>query len=352
MKINNRVDLLEVFGDREKEITIKVLEKYPINRLVAIKKISGAYKVETDNGIICLKKMRHGVNRAKNTSDFVQELSKIGFRNTPQYLKTSDNNVFVKYRNMIFYALEWVEGEDCHLDNIFEAQKCMQVLAKFHLASSKIDSEKLRIKNNIKNWPEVFNNNILDLEKFKKIIKNKRLKNEFDLAYFNFIDNYILRGSLALKILNDSNYYHLSKVAFDKKTICYNSFHYESIFKKDEETYIVDLNTIFIDLYINNLGKMIRKLMYKNEYQWDFSKAKILFEAYNSENKLSRGELEAMLALIIFPHKFWKLGKKRYIKHKNWNEVKYMHKLNRLIKYNELQQQFIEDYLNYVSNYV
>jgi len=59
-----------------------------------------------------------------------------------------------------------------------------------------------------------------------------------------------------------------------------------------------------------------------------------------------------MLALIIFPHKFWKLGKKRYVKYKNWNELKYMHKLNRLLKYNELQQQFIEDYLNYVSNYV
>ena len=337
MGINNRVDLLEVFGDKEKEIVMKVLEKYQVNRIVDIKKIKGAYKVVTDNGTLCLKKIKHGVKRIRNTIDFVYELSKIGFNNAPQYLKTSDKNVFVKYKNMIFFVVEWIDGNECNLENIYEAQKCMQLVARFHLVSNKIDSKHLRIKNNIRNWPQVFNNNLRELERFKKIIENKRLKNEFDLAYFKFIDNYIYRGTLALKIFNDSNYYHLSKVAFDEKTICQDSCFYESVSKRNEKHYIIDLNSVVIDLHINDVAKIIRKLMYKNEYQWDFSKAKLLIEAYNFENKFSKEEVRAMLALIIFPHKFWKLGKKRYIKYKNWNEVRYMHKLNRLIKYNELQ---------------
>jgi CotS family spore coat protein len=352
MKVNNKVDILEVFGDREKEIIMKVLEKYQINKIENLKKITGDYKVETDRGIVCLKKMRHGAKRIIDTSEFVEELSKIGFYNTPQYLKTSDKNVFVKHKNINFYATEWVNGSQCHLENIIDAKGCIKLLAKFHIASDKIDTRKLRIKNDFKNWPQIFNNNILELEKFKKIIRNKRLKNEFDLVYYKFIDNYILRSTLAYKILNDSNYYQLSKIALDKRTICHGSGYYETIIKDQEETYILNLNNIVIDLHINDLGRFIRKLMFKNEYQWDFSKAKLLIEAYNSEKRLSKEELEAMLALIIFPNKFCKLGKKRYIKHKNWNEVKYMHKLNRLIKYNELQQQFAEDYLNYVSSYV
>jgi len=352
MKINDRVDLLEVFGDREKELITKVLDKYRINKIVDIKKIRGSYKVETDMGILCLKKTIHGIKRAENISDFVAELSKIGFNNTLHYLKTIDDNIFVKYKNMVFYAIEWIDGNECHLENINEAQKCIQLMSKFHMASDKVDNKKLKIKNNLRNWPQIYKNNIFELEKFKKIIKNKRLKNEFDLAYYKFLDNYILRGTLALKILTNSNYNLLVNAALDKKTICQDIFYYENTIKKDEETYIVDLNNIVIDLHVNDLGKLIGKLMYKNDYQWDFSKAELLIEAYNSENKLSKEELEIMLALIIFPHKFWKLGKKRYVKYKNWNELKYMHKLNRLLKYNELQQQFIEDYLNYVSNYV
>lgn len=49
--------------------------------------------------------------------------------------------------------------------------------------------------------------------------------------------------------------------------------------------------------------------MTKKSYQWDFEKTKRIIEAYNSENKLTKEDLEVMLSLVIFPHKFWKLGK-------------------------------------------
>jgi len=57
-----------------------------------------------------------------------------------------------------------------------------------------------------------------------------------------------------------------------------------------------------------------------------------------------------MLALIIFPHRFWKLGKKRYLKYKNWTEERYIGKLNKLIQYDKLQQKFLENYIEYVNN--
>ena len=96
---------------------------------------------------------------------------------------------------------------------------------------------------------------------------------------------------------------------------------------------MTDLDSITIDIHLNDLGNLIRRLMSKRSYKWDFNKAKILIEAYSSINKLDKNELEVMLALIIFPYKFWKLGKKRYIKHKDWDESKYMYKLTRLIRY-------------------
>jgi Ser/Thr protein kinase RdoA (MazF antagonist) len=100
-----------------------------------------------------------------------------------------------------------------------------------------------------------------------------------------------------------------------------------------------------------DLGKFIRRLMTKSDFQWNFSKARYIIEAYHTQNPLSAEELEVMLALIIFPHKFWKLGRKRYIKQKNWSENKYMHKLEKVIKYSDLEQNFIDDYQNFIDEF-
>lgn len=351
MSSSEKYDIRENLTDGEKEMIINVMSNYNL-QVVNINKARSAYKVETETGLICLKRMKHGIQKSKNGSILVEELYKNGFINTPKYIHTTEDNIFVKNRGSIFYATEWISGEECNLNDLSQAKECIKLLAKFHIAAANMDISKLQIRNNLKNWPQIFNSNIYDLEKFKKIIERKKTKAEFDIAYLNCIDNFYSRGITAIKILNESNYFSLSKAASSKKTICHDSFYYQNVIKVDNLYYIVDLDSIIIDLHINDVGKVIRRLMFKNEYQWDFEKAKEIIESYNTINKLSKEELEAMLALIIFPHKFWKLGKKRYIKCKNWDESKYMHKLNRLIKYNEFQQKFLEDYLNYIQQYI
>lgn len=335
---------------REKRMIYKVLDNYDF-KVINLSKVRSAYKVETSKGNICLKKMKHGKHKARNGSILVQELVKKGFSNTAKYYCTNKGKTCIEYKGFLFYVTDWIDGEECNLDNLEEAVECVKLLAKYHLATNSIDVTKLRIKNNLKNWPKIFNSNLHDLEKFDRIINKKKIRSEFDTAYHSYIDSIYHRGMVALNFLNNSDYYKLSKEANVNKTICHDSFYYQNIIKKDDDYYIIDLDSIIIDLHVNDLGKLIRRLMFKRQYQWSFNKAKTLIEAYNSINKLNKDEVEVMLSLIIFPHKFWKLGKKRYIKHKGWNESKYMSKLTKLIKYNELENKFLEDYLDYIDNY-
>jgi CotS family spore coat protein len=294
---------------KENYIIEKVLKEYDL-KLVKFEKTRSAYKVETDKGLICLKKMRHGIKKAENGNNLVNELYDNGFKNTARYIKTKDDKLFVRFKHYIFYVTEWIDGKECDLNDINEAVNCCKLLANFHIAVNKISSKNLLLRNNLKNWPQIFKININDLERFKRIIDGKKIKNEFDVTYYKYIDDFYQRGIAAISFLNKSNYYSLSKEANDLKTICHDSFYYQNILKKDDSYYIIDLDSIILDLQVNDLGKLIRRLMFKNSYQWDFQKTKILIEAYNSCQKLSRSELEVMLALIIFPHKFWKLGNK------------------------------------------
>lgn len=348
MEQNRSMELMDV-SDRELKILSQVLNKYNILNFKA-QRARSAYKIITDKDIYCLKRMKHGGRKPRNGYALVTELKKKEFKNTASYIKTKDNNYYVKENGFIFYLTEWINGEECSLDSISETVNCVKLLAKFHIASSSIDMSNIIVENNLKNWPKIFISNLHGLENFKKAISRKKLVTEFDSLYMEYIDSLYHRGMVAINILNKSNYYKLSKKAATEKTICHDSFYYQNIIKKHDDYYLIDLDSIIIDLQINDLGKFIRRLMYKKSYKWDFDKAKYIIEAYNDIKPLTKDELEVMLALIVFPHKFWKLGKKRYIKHKHWPESKYMSKLSKIIKYNDLQDLFVDKYIDYLNS--
>ena len=334
----------------ENTLVTNALNNYEFS-VLGYTKVRSAYKIESEDCNFCLKKIKHGRNKPENGNKLVKELSKVGFNNTAKYYTTKAGNILVKNKKCLFYVTDWIDGTECDLKIIEEACRCSKLLAQFHRAANSIENKDFKIRNNIKNWPKIFNSNQYDLDSFKRKIERKKLRSEFDKLFYEHIDNFIKRGMIALKILNTSEYYKISKEANKNKTICHDSFYYQNIIKKDDEFYIIDLDSIIFDLQINDLGKLIRRLMYKSEYGWNFGKAKKIIESYCSVNSLTKSELEVMLALIIYPHKFWKLGKKRYIKCKSWNESKYVHKIYRLINYDEQQEIFLEEYLKFLDSF-
>lgn len=334
--------------DKERNIIEIVLHHYDIN-IHNISKVRSVYKVESDKGTLCVKRAKNGRRKAQNGYYLVENLKKNNFYNTATYFRTYRGKYYVEYGKHIYYVTSWIDGTECNVSDINEAIGCVELLAKFHNAVASIDLSNIKLKNNLKNWPEIFYSNVLDLEKFKSYINRKVIRTQFDNLYYDYIDMYYHRGLTALTFLNSSNYYKLSKEANNQKSICHNSFYYQNIIKKGNQYYLIDLDSVIIDLQIMDLGNFIRRLMSKSEYHWDFSKAKILIEHYSLFKTVTVEDLELILSLLIFPYRFWKLGKKRYIKHKSWSETKYLKKLNKILKYSLDEQRFIESFMNYIN---
>ncbi|EQB3123922.1 CotS family spore coat protein, partial [Clostridium botulinum] len=139
---------------------------------------------------------------------------------------------YIKYKKWAFYATEWIDGDECDLNDIVEAENCAKTLAHFHKATQKIDINRLKVKSHLKKWPKRFNKRISDMDRFKNNIENKKIKNEFDIIYKEYIDSFYERAMVALSFLNKSDYYKLSKEAQANKTLCHHSFYYQNIIKK------------------------------------------------------------------------------------------------------------------------
>lgn len=338
----------DTISDKERKLIYNVLSQYNFE-VSNCTKVGSVYKIETSSGNLCLNRTRHSKHKSNNGVVIVQELIKQGYHSITKHYKTKEEKSYVKNKKLLFYVTDWIDGEECDLNDIEEVICSIKSLAQFHVAINSIDRSKLNFKNNLKNFPKIFAESLRELEKYERVINNKRIKSEFDLSYYDYIQSMYHRGMVALNLLNTAGYYKISKYTNRNKILCQNTFYYQNIIKKDDIYYIIDLENMIIDLQAADLGRFLRKLMFKRNFKWDFDKAKMLIDAYISINKLDKNELEVMLALIIFPYKFWKLGRKRYIKHKSWDESKYMHKLTKLIKYDELQNKFLEDYLSYLN---
>jgi CotS family spore coat protein len=257
--------------------------------------------------------------------------------------------VLVRYKKYFFYVTEWIDGQECNISTMEETLNTVKLLANFHLSVSKINSSGLKIKDNIDNWLDLYNNKLNDFLIYKQAIEKKLIKTSFDNDYYNSIDLYYNRGVKTLNSLNQSNYLSYLDNFNRETSICHNSFYYQNIIKKDLEYYLIDLDSIVIDLQFTDLCKYIIRLMNRSEYFWEFDKAREMIEVYSEIYPISKEELKLMLYVIMFPHKFWKLGRKRYIKHKNWNERKFNKKLIKLNSAIDKENEFIEKFEFYIN---
>jgi len=344
------MEYMDIISPRELNTLERVLENYNME-IINVSKVRSAYKVTTKTGIKCLKRIKHGREKPKKVYHLTQYLLSRGFKNVALFNKTADDKLYVKHKGSYFYMTDWIDGRECDLNDFYLLKKSVELMADFHMAASGQEGrDYFNVSSNLKKWPAIYIKRCNDLIKYSRLINKKRIKSKFDIEYEKAIDINYRKSLIAVDILNKSDYYNLCRKSREERTICHDSFYYQNlIVDNDNNIYLIDLDSVVQDILVHDLGKLIRRILYKEAYKWDFEIAKEMIEAYNSRRSLSYEELEVMLAIIIFPHKFWKLGRKRYEKHKLWSEEKYMNKLNKLISYLNPQTEFVRKYADYYN---
>ncbi len=331
--------------DGEKSLIIKVLQHYKIQAESVYKKRS-AYRINTSEKAYCLKRMSNTKAQIKNGYIVTEELRRIGFLNVVEYIPTKDKKLYIIIGNYLFYMTTWFEGREADLCDLTEAKEAVRLLAEFHLSVQKINTSSLKIRNNSLNWLKIYDKKLRDFKKYTQIINGKLLLSQFDREFYSDIINQYNYGKYSLDLIKANYYNEINPL---KVGICHDSFYYQNLIKYKDTLNIIDLDSMVIDIQITDLAKFIRRLMYRSYYSWDFDKAKSLIETYSSIRSISLEELYLILAVISFPHRFWKLGRKRYIKFNSWPESKFIKKLRKLSKFRKSYEKFIMDFEKYIK---
>lgn len=335
--------------EKEKELLEKILSKYDFD-IEGIEKVRSVYKIFSKQGIFCLKKISNGYERAKKAFFVSQYVKDKGFNNVADYVPTSDNYLFIKYHKTTFYVTKWINGGEIDFSSISDILDATELLAKFHQNSKGFRIKKqAKINVNYEDWYKNYKTYWRDIKEVVKKAKEKDNKTKFDELYIEGIYYFEKDYILAKRLIKGKELKSTVKEIKENRFLCHDSFYYQNILRSDDELYLVDLESSAMDMPISDLGKFIRRIMPRRKYKWDFDICRRIIEKYTDVRDISINEYKYLLSIIVFPHKYWKLGKKRYIKKKSWTEEKYIRKINKLMRLNVYKNEFIYCFINFYN---
>lgn len=325
----------------------KILDNYDID-VKDVQRVRSVYKVKTSEGIYCLKKVGNREKKAIKSIRIMEYLSLKGFNKVarPVYCKTG--KILVKTDDSSYYLTNWIDAEEVNFDDIDQVTDCVRLLAEFHENAKGFYLDGVKMKSNLGKIFNIYNDKIQLMNIFKDKLEKMKNKSIFDITYQENLDFYIAQAKQAIELLKHSEYMSLCEDSKKEKYICHNSFYYQNILRDSSNNYfIVDFESCLYDLPLIDLAKFIRRIMSRNNFLWDFNYCKELINEYSKIKKISDKEYKILLALLIFPYKFFRLGRKRYIKKKKWKEDRYIRKLNKIIESNMYKDKFIQDFKEY-----
>lgn len=351
MGLNMDINVVKSSNDNINKVESKrlldLLEHYNIlpDRIT---KQDDTFLIVSKTDIYWLRKIKDSHKKALVSLQLNQYLIDNGFNNILEHIKTREGKELLKYNSSYYYLTRFIECRAGTYHDFNDIKNVAVLLAKFHLKSQGYYNKHIDMDYKSYNWSS-------KLEKYKETFriimentKNKRIKTMFDILFMDSIEFFEEQLELSVRLLNGSNYNRLLRSSQLKCTLCLDNFKFKNILVSDkEEYYFADLADVKYNMIVFDLCKLLKKTLYRKQYAWEFKYAREIIDNYCSINPLTRDDLTILLSLMIFPKLFYKLGKKRYVKRKKWDENKYLSKLFKVTDYMDKQKLFVEEYLTY-----
>ncbi|SHI93974.1 CotS family spore coat protein [Lutispora thermophila] len=325
----------------------KILREYDLN-IIKVEKVRSVYKIDTFNGSYCLKKIGNGQKRAIKSINIMEYLRMNGFYKVTKPIYCISGDIVIQRKNSTYYLTNWINANEVDFNELEQVSDSICLLAEFHEKAKGFFSKNITIKNNIGKLPRLYNDYLKLLNKLKENLENRPDKSIFDSIYYENIDYFINQAEQALYILKKSDYNKLCDVRKKELYLCHDSFYYQNILKDDKSNYfIIDLESCLYDLPVVDIGKFMRRIMYRKNYLWNFDLFKMIISKYAAIKEINENEYKILLSMLMFPYKFYKLGKKKYIKKKKWKDERFLKKLNNVLVAEESKKLFIKNYMDY-----
>lgn len=315
-----------------------VLSHFPVNvlniRNESYKGKKGVWWVKTADKTYILKKLSNSEQTIKFIQDAVRHLSRNGI-NLPIPVAAKDGKDYVNLDGTCYTLTNAIDGKSPSYSSQKELARIVCELAKFHKASKGYSPPPdCKPKYHLGLWVEDYRERIEDIHSY---YKDELAKNEHDA-----IGNVILaefpafyeRANKAIAALEGPEYREWVEQSMKEGSLCHQDFAAGNlIMTSGGEVYVIDTDSITIDIPARDIRKLFNKVMKKNG-KWDVAPVKNMMAAYQSENPLTAAQWRVVKFDLLYPHLFiGAVNKYMYKRDAEWSYEKYLKRIKEMANF-------------------
>lgn len=305
-----------------------ILSHYPIRvlniRNESYKGKKGVWWVKTADNTYILKKISNSEQTLKFIQDAVRHLGRNGIR-LPKPLVTMDGKEYLNLNGTCYVLTDAIDGKNPSYASPKELAGIVRELARFHKASRGYSPpEDAKPKYHLGIWVEDYREQIEDIHSY---YENELVKKEHDAigkVILAEVPAFYERANKAIAGLEGPEYREWVTQAMKGGALCHQDFAAGNlIMTPNGEMYVIDTDSITIDIPARDIRKLLNKVMKKNG-KWDVGLVKTMLSAYQSENPLTAAQWRVVKLDLQFPHLFiGAVNKYMYRRDAEWTDDKY-----------------------------
>lgn len=287
----------------------------------------GVWWVNTTKGKKVLKKLSNSEATLKFIIAGVSYLLQNGVK-IPRIEKTKNGMEYVKIDEVCYVLSEAIEGTKLDDNSPLDLEIISRELGKFHSASRGfMPPYKSKPKNHLGTWIDEYDYFLEDMNSYYQSEKINRPSNPIGKLVVQEFPYFYDRGKKAIEGIQGKEYGDWVIKVNSRGSLCHQDFSSANLIKSANGIYILDTDSLTIDLPARDIRKLLNKTMKKTR-QWDMDSVKNLLAWYDNENKLLPSEWKVVMYDLMYPHLFLGAMNKYYYKRdKEWNEENYYNRL-------------------------
>jgi len=306
------------------------------------KEKKGVWWINTPVGNKILKKISNSEDTLKHILHAVGHLKKNGIL-IPDIIKTTNNSDYVNINGTCYVLWDAVEGKNPSYSSPAELQIIISSLARFHKASEGFSpAPGTKPKCHLGTWIEDYTEQIEDMYGFYEKESGSE-SNPIGKTVIREFPYFYERAKKAIEGLKGREYADWIDKAGRKGCLCHQDFAAGNlIMVQAGDLYIIDTDSLTIDIPARDIRKIINKIM-KKQGKWDTELIKRIISCYQSQNPLSHDEWQVVKLDLMFPHLFIGAMNKYYYKRdKEWSDDKYHKRLKEMAEFEKTSEPVLE----------
>lgn len=324
-----------------------ILQQYPFD-VYGVKPVRKVFQLETGAGLKSLKAVPYPLDELIFMHASTEYLFSQGFQKFARLNATREGLAFIQTHQGSYFVSEWVTGREADYNLDEDIQATVRTLAEMHQASRGMTGFPWsKFKSQLGLWPENFRRRASQLCEFKNEARNKRKKTGFDQLFLEEVDSFCTEAGKAEKVLADSPYWELVKMAVQGCCFCHHDIAHHNVIIQDGQAWLIDFDYCLLDLRIHDLTSLVIRNMKKHD--WQLSKAERIISYYHSHTPLLPEELTVMLAMMLFPQDFWQAAWTYYREDIGRTLEESISRLERAIKLNRNRQEFLAGFTEFAK---